>query len=137
VLWRKPLHAMTDAFTTAGFRLAIISEPLAIWEGERPSDDAIAGIVYEAHMDVLELNDEPPTPRIRAYVEALLARWPELGEADDVPWAMSPLMDQASGPIAYLNLVYSMADEASVFAAKLAQEHGLACYDPQTECLRP
>ncbi|WP_406214167.1 class I SAM-dependent methyltransferase [Streptomyces decoyicus] len=25
--WRKPLHAMTDAFTTAGFRLSIISEP--------------------------------------------------------------------------------------------------------------
>ncbi len=25
--WRKPLHAMTDAFTTAGFRLARISEP--------------------------------------------------------------------------------------------------------------
>lgn len=25
--WRKPLHAMTDAFTTAGFRLALISEP--------------------------------------------------------------------------------------------------------------
>ncbi|MFJ8028169.1 class I SAM-dependent methyltransferase [Streptomyces sp. NPDC096311] len=25
--WRKPLHAMTDAFTTAGFRLSVISEP--------------------------------------------------------------------------------------------------------------
>lgn len=25
--WRKPLHAMTDAFATAGFRLAAISEP--------------------------------------------------------------------------------------------------------------
>ncbi|WP_237408658.1 class I SAM-dependent methyltransferase [Streptomyces sp. M2CJ-2] len=25
--WRKPLHAMTDAFTTAGFRLTVISEP--------------------------------------------------------------------------------------------------------------
>ena len=25
--WRKPLHAMTDAFSTAGFRLAVISEP--------------------------------------------------------------------------------------------------------------
>ncbi|MFF8847550.1 methyltransferase domain-containing protein [Streptomyces sp. NPDC015127] len=25
--WRKPLHAMTDAFTTAGFRLSLISEP--------------------------------------------------------------------------------------------------------------
>lgn len=25
--WRKPIHAMTDAFTTAGFRLTAISEP--------------------------------------------------------------------------------------------------------------
>ncbi|SFF73541.1 Methyltransferase domain-containing protein [Streptomyces mirabilis] len=25
--WRKPLHAMTDAFTTADFRLAVINEP--------------------------------------------------------------------------------------------------------------
>ncbi|MFE4999019.1 class I SAM-dependent DNA methyltransferase [Streptomyces mirabilis] len=27
MFWRKPLHAMTDAFTAAGFRLAVISEP--------------------------------------------------------------------------------------------------------------
>jgi hypothetical protein len=26
-LWRRPLHAMTDAFTAAGFRLTAISEP--------------------------------------------------------------------------------------------------------------
>ncbi|GAA2820044.1 class I SAM-dependent methyltransferase [Streptomyces showdoensis] len=26
-LWRKPLHAMTDAFTAAGFRVTAISEP--------------------------------------------------------------------------------------------------------------
>lgn len=26
-LWRRPLHAMTDAFRTAGFRLSVISEP--------------------------------------------------------------------------------------------------------------
>ncbi|MFJ1869474.1 class I SAM-dependent methyltransferase [Streptomyces sp. NPDC088097] len=25
--WRRPLHAMTDAFTTAGFRISAISEP--------------------------------------------------------------------------------------------------------------
>ncbi|WP_310718514.1 class I SAM-dependent methyltransferase [Streptomyces lydicus] len=25
--WRKPLHAMTDAFTTAGFRPSVLSEP--------------------------------------------------------------------------------------------------------------
>ena len=25
--WHRPLHAMTDAFTTAGFRITVISEP--------------------------------------------------------------------------------------------------------------
>jgi hypothetical protein len=25
--WARPLHAMTDAFTAAGFRIAVISEP--------------------------------------------------------------------------------------------------------------
>lgn len=27
--WDRPLHAMTDAFTAAGFRIAVISEPPA------------------------------------------------------------------------------------------------------------
>jgi SAM-dependent methyltransferase len=26
-IWHRPLHAMTDAFTTAGFRISVISEP--------------------------------------------------------------------------------------------------------------
>ncbi|WFE28531.1 hypothetical protein O7623_04785 [Solwaraspora sp. WMMD791] len=25
--WHRPLHAMTDAFTRAGFRIAVVSEP--------------------------------------------------------------------------------------------------------------
>lgn len=25
--WNKPLHAMTDAFTEAGFRISVIHEP--------------------------------------------------------------------------------------------------------------
>ena len=25
--WDRPLHAMTDAFATAGFRISVISEP--------------------------------------------------------------------------------------------------------------
>jgi hypothetical protein len=25
--WNRPLHAMTDAFTAAGFRISVISEP--------------------------------------------------------------------------------------------------------------
>ena len=27
--WTRPLHAMTDAFTAAGFRISVISEPAA------------------------------------------------------------------------------------------------------------
>jgi len=90
-----------------------------------------------SHMDVMELNEEVPTPRIGSYIEALLTRWPEHREADNVPWAMSPLMERASGPIAYLNLIYSMADEASAFAANLAQQHALDRYDPQTRTSTP
>ncbi|GAA4234538.1 hypothetical protein GCM10022254_39600 [Actinomadura meridiana] len=43
-------------------------------------------------------------------------------------------MDQTSGALAYINMSFSMADEASAFAA---QQHDLVCYDPQTERLRP
>ncbi|GAA2844624.1 class I SAM-dependent methyltransferase [Nonomuraea rubra] len=34
--WRRPLHAMTDAFTAAGFRLAVISEPKTAPEAPEP-----------------------------------------------------------------------------------------------------
>src|SRR6185437_9811003 len=30
--WNRPLHAMTDAFTTAGFRISVISEPQPVPE---------------------------------------------------------------------------------------------------------
>ena len=28
--WNRPLHAMTDAFTAAGFRISVVSEPLPV-----------------------------------------------------------------------------------------------------------
>ncbi|MEU3987700.1 methyltransferase domain-containing protein [Streptomyces platensis] len=45
-LWRRPLHAMTDAFTAAGFRLAVISEPQPDPAGRelfRDDFDALSG----------------------------------------------------------------------------------------------
>jgi hypothetical protein len=51
-----------------------MSYDLAVWEGERPSDDATAGAQYESLMDQMESGEfGEPSPRIRAYVEALLA----------------------------------------------------------------
>ena len=41
--WHRPLHAMTDAFTAAGFRIAVISEPApARAARERYPDDIAA-----------------------------------------------------------------------------------------------
>jgi hypothetical protein len=31
--WHRPLHAMTDAFTAAGFRIAVISEVVVVAAG--------------------------------------------------------------------------------------------------------
>jgi hypothetical protein len=52
-------------------------------------------------------------------------------------WSSPPVMDEASGPIVYLCLTYGRAEEVSEYAASLARGHGLVCYDPQGECLRP
>jgi hypothetical protein len=46
-------------------------------------------------------------------------------------------MEEASGPIVYLTISYGGADEVSEYAAALARAHGLVCFDPQGECLRP
>lgn len=34
--WHRPLHAMTDAFTEAGFRIAVVSEPP--WAPDTPTE---------------------------------------------------------------------------------------------------
>jgi hypothetical protein len=58
-----------------------MSYDLAVWEGDQPSDDETAGKQFESLMDRMESNElGDPTPRIRAYVEALLDRWPDIDE---------------------------------------------------------
>ncbi|MEN3615529.1 hypothetical protein AAH979_39295 [Plantactinospora sp. ZYX-F-223] len=117
-----------------------MSYDLAVWEGERPADDAAAGEVYDKlYAAYAEGEEQPPTPRIRAYVRALLERWIDMpDDEDDVsPWSAGPLMDEASGPFVYFTMRYSICEEVSAEAARMAAEHGLVCYDPQWERLRP
>ncbi|MFC8828295.1 hypothetical protein ACFT9I_23455 [Streptomyces sp. NPDC057137] len=112
---------------------------LAVWHGERPLDNHRACDVYdELYERYLDSDDDvvPPAPSVVAYVEALLDRYPD--DVDGrVVWASPPVIDEASGPIVYLLMSYSKADEVSEYAATLAREHGLVCFDPQGECLRP
>lgn len=118
---------------------APVSYDLAVWDGDRPFDNRAASSTYdELYERYLESDDVavPPAPRIVAYVEALVARYPD--DVDrGVVWASPPVIDEASGPIVYLLMSYSQAEEVSGFAAALAREHGLVCFDPQGECLRP
>jgi hypothetical protein len=115
-----------------------MSYDLVVWEGEFPADSDEAGSVFdELYGRCLESEDvaEPPSPRIQAYVEALVERWPD--DVHDSPWASPPVMDEASGPVVYLLMSYSQAEQVSEFAARLARDHGLVCFDPQGETLRP
>ncbi|MEV0324888.1 hypothetical protein AB0H63_00345 [Micromonospora echinospora] len=117
-----------------------MSYDLAVWEGEHPADDVAAGDAYDKlYAMYAEGEEQPPTPRIRAYVHALLERWVDM--PDDVhdvsPWSAGPLMDEASGPFVYFTMRYSMCGEVSAEAARMAAAHGLVCYDPQWERLRP
>lgn len=113
-----------------------MSFDLAVWEGERPASDAAAAQTYERLMDALEAGEhEPPTPAITAFVQALLARWPDIDDDESSPWSASPLIGDASGSTFYTGVVWSRADEAGEFIAVTAREHGLVCYDPQSERL--
>ncbi|WP_406131649.1 hypothetical protein [Streptomyces sp. NBC_00989] len=116
-----------------------MSYDLAVWEGDRPLDDRQAGLIYdELYERYLESDDVvvPPAPCIVAYVEELVARYPDNADRS-VVWASPPVIEEASGPIVYLLMSYGKAEEVSEWAATLAREHGLVCFDPQGECLRP
>ena len=122
-----------------------MSYDLAVWEGDRPASDEAATNFYDEQVGpVVEdyvpgVSDAPPTSRIRAYIKALLERWPDegLGADENNPWGTNSLLDDASGWFVYLTLSWGMAEEVSAFAADLARQHGLVCYDPQLERLRP
>lgn len=121
-----------------------MSYDLAVWEGPRPGNSIDASAQYEARMEameaILENEDGPsPTPAIRAFVEAALARYPELDEASgpECPWASAPLLSEAVGDLIYFPMTFSGAEYARDVLAEIAQSHGLVCYDPQIEQLLP
>jgi hypothetical protein len=94
-----------------------MSYGLAVWEGERPADDSAARQEFRRLHGryVGSRNPQPPTPRIAAYVRALLDRYPDITTeaGEDSPWADGPLINDASGPFLYFTMVYSQDGEVS------------------------
>src|SRR3954447_3711704 len=117
-----------------------MSYDLAVWEGDRPADDAAAAAEFERLYNRYIESDEdvPPTPRIAAFVQALLDRYPDRGTdgGGDSPWSTGPLLNDASGPVIYFPIVWRRWEEVSGQAAQLAEDHGLHCFDPQQNQLR-
>jgi hypothetical protein len=116
-----------------------VSYDLAVWDGESPLDNHRAALEYDELFDRYLGSDDvfvPAAPSIVGYVEALLERYPDDGDGR-VVWASPPVIKYASGPNVYHLKSYSKADEVSDHAASLAREHGLVCFDPQQERLRP
>ncbi|MER6696176.1 hypothetical protein ACWGBY_10130 [Streptomyces griseus] len=117
-----------------------MSYDLAVWEGERPTDDKTARRVfsdlYDRYLDG-EVK-EAPSEGITAYVAALLDRWCDITEDEDEtsPWSVGPLIDGASGPLVYFGLAWGRAGETSSYAADVAESMGLICFDVQQDRLR-
>ena len=117
-----------------------MSYDLAVWEGDRPADDAAARQEYRKLYDryIGSRDLQPPTLRIAAYLGALLDRSPEDDcRTEDSPRAGGPLIRCASGPFLYFPIVYSQCSHVSAWSARTAQEHGLVCFDTQIDQLRP
>lgn len=80
--------------------------------------------------------DIPPTERIAACVDALLARYPDLSELDedavgDSPLTDGPLIHRASGRVVFLDVVGNEVGEAAwTFAVHAAGSARLVCFDP-------
>ncbi|WP_346172754.1 hypothetical protein [Streptomyces cuspidosporus] len=113
-----------------------MSYDLAVWDGPRPADDAAALEVFEdLYGTFMGGASEPPTPRIRQYIEGLVARWRDVStddeDEDTSPWSDGPLINNASGPLFCFGMVFSKYQEVASFAAGLARMSGLVCFDPQ------
>ncbi|MFI5890119.1 hypothetical protein ACIA5D_08360 [Actinoplanes sp. NPDC051513] len=124
-----------------------VTYALAVWEGERPAGDQDARAVFDAlyAQYVGRPRGEPavpPTPRIEAYMRALLARYPQNLTGDSPvdpeasPWT-TRLTHEVTGPLMYFPITISHYVKVSYSAAQLAAEHGLICYDLQWNKLRP
>ncbi|GHF55575.1 hypothetical protein GCM10018783_25930 [Streptomyces griseosporeus] len=67
-----------------------------------------------------------------------MERWCDITEdvEETSPWAAGPLIGEARGPVIYFALRWDRAEEASAYAAALADSMGLVCFDSQQRQLR-
>jgi hypothetical protein len=111
---------------------------MAVWVGSRPDSDGAATGTFRALTELVEQGtDEQPHLTLIAFVDELLARYPDLTEdaARDCPWSIGPLKDEIIGSFLYIPMGYGSVEDVVPFIVDRATAHGLVCFDPQTERL--
>jgi hypothetical protein len=121
-----------------------MSYDLAVWVGPRPANAEAADAEFARRMDAMEEQigsdaELAPAPELMAFVEAALARYPELDEnsGPECPWASGPLSGEIVGDLIYFPMTFSGAEYARDVLAELVASRALVCYDPQIEALLP
>jgi hypothetical protein len=71
--------------------------------------------------------------RLLAFVASLQAKYPDLSETEDTPWATEPLTDEIGGNFINFAVTWSWySDDLISFVVETAHAHGLDCFDPQS-----
>jgi hypothetical protein len=127
-----------------------MSWTMAVWDGPTPGSDAEARATFEAlheqwlgkgHVEQMmkalggdRSGVAQPSASIASYVDALLARFPDLGSpgSDLSPWSDGPLIDNAAGPVMKFGFGHGLTQLGAPVAARIAAERGLVCFDPQS-----
>jgi hypothetical protein len=118
-------------------RTAKMSCDFAVWSTTTRLDDAGAGMLYGALCDG-DVSGVAPSRSIDAFYRELTSLHPEIdhvpeadiGDTDVCPWSIA--FDRSPGHL-ILCCVWSKADYVYELVHRLANKHGLAVFDPQSE----
>jgi len=97
-----------------------------------------SGKDFPSRLDSFYENPGEPDPSLVRFVDALLVRWPEPEDDDDLDdpvWAAGPLHGEIAGAFLNVAVTWSHSDEVWAFFRATAKAHGLVCFDPQSEKL--
>lgn len=110
-----------------------MSYDLCVFYTNRPHTDREAG---ERHLALCRAEDRrlwiEPDPRVAAFYRELTARFPDDASGEN-PWSGSPL-DRSEGHVV-MSMPYRSAREIEPVVIRLAERHGLVCFDPQGGCI--
>jgi hypothetical protein len=109
-----------------------MSHAYSAYDGPPPRTFEEAMAALEA-METAYEGEQPPTASIRAFVDALLARWPDISDeqGEQSPWSDGPMVNNAAGSVIHFGVVYSRLDEAEPFVVETARHHGLVLVDQE------